>query len=38
MAKNILLVISKFPPEYSGPGVRIRVCINGLKAKGMPIT
>ena len=21
--KNILLVISKFPPEYSGPGVRI---------------
>ena len=23
MAKNILLVISKFPPEYSGPGVRI---------------
>jgi glycosyltransferase involved in cell wall biosynthesis len=23
MTKNILLVISKFPPEYSGPGVRI---------------
>ena len=33
MAKNILLVISKFPPEYSGPGVRIPRLYSDIKSK-----
>lgn len=32
-SKNFLLVISKFPPEYSGPGVRIPRLYNWLKEK-----
>ena len=31
---NILLVISKFPPEYSGPGVRIPRLYDWFKHKG----
>lgn len=31
--KNFLLVISKFPPEYSGPGVRIPRLYNWLREK-----
>lgn len=32
--KSILLVISKFPPEYSGPGVRIPRLYEWFKAQG----
>lgn len=32
--KNILLIMSKFPPEYSGPGVRMPKLYNWLKEKG----
>ena len=33
-SKNILLVISKFPPEYSGPGVRIPRLYQWFKKNG----
>lgn len=32
--KSVLLVISKFPPEYSGPGVRIPRLYNWFRQKG----
>lgn len=35
MTKNILLVISKFPPEYSGPGVRIPKLYDWFKGKNL---
>ncbi len=35
--KNFLLVISKYPPEYSGPGVRIPRLYHWLKAQGHEI-
>ncbi len=34
--REILLVISKFPPEYSGPGVRIPRLYEALKEEGFP--
>lgn len=33
-SKNVLLVISKFPPEYSGPGVRIPRLYDWFKQQG----
>jgi len=35
--KNFLLVISKFPPEYSGPGVRIPRLYKWLENQGHKI-